>query len=90
MISSQAQASIVAADIATIPAISVTTNDDLATAMSLINDNGIERLPVVRENDETNTVAPAAFTAETADVYVSLTLTDDDRVILAAAEREVA
>jgi CIC family chloride channel protein len=39
---------VIARDIATIPAISVTTGDNLDLALRLIDDNGIERLPVVR------------------------------------------
>ncbi len=42
---------VIARDIATIPAISVTTEDNLATALTLINENAIERLPVVRDGD---------------------------------------
>ncbi len=42
---------VIAKDIATIPALYVTTIDNLATAMSLINDNGIERLPVVQDGN---------------------------------------
>jgi CIC family chloride channel protein len=38
---------IITRDLATIPAISVTTEDNLDTALTLINENGIERLPVV-------------------------------------------
>jgi CIC family chloride channel protein len=38
---------IITRDLATIPAISVTTADNLDTALNLINENGIERLPVV-------------------------------------------
>lgn len=38
---------VIARDLATIPAISVTPEDNLADAMSLINDNGVERLPVI-------------------------------------------
>jgi chloride channel protein, CIC family len=38
---------VIARDIATIPAIFATTRDNLAKALALINDNGIERLPVV-------------------------------------------
>ena len=43
---------IIARDIATIPAISVTTDDNLDTALGLIDDNGIERLPVIRKGDD--------------------------------------
>jgi chloride channel protein, CIC family len=42
---------IIARDIATIPAISVTTSDNLDEALRLIDDNGIERLPVIRGED---------------------------------------
>ncbi len=42
---------VIARDIATIPAISVTTEDNLAKALALIDENGIERLPVVRDGD---------------------------------------
>ncbi len=42
---------IIARDIATIPAISVTTEDNLAKALMLIDENGIERLPVMRDGD---------------------------------------
>jgi CIC family chloride channel protein len=42
---------VIAEDIATIPAISVTQEDNLAHALGLINDNGIERLPVVSASD---------------------------------------
>ena len=42
---------VIARDIATIPAISVTTEDNLAKALTLINDNAIERLPVFRDGD---------------------------------------
>ncbi len=38
---------VIARELATVPAISVTAEDNLATAMSLINDNNIERLPVI-------------------------------------------
>lgn len=41
---------VIARDIATIPAISVTTRDNLAQALTLINDNGIERLPVISDD----------------------------------------
>ncbi len=40
---------VIVKDIATIPAISVKTEDNLAKALTLINENGIERLPVVRD-----------------------------------------
>ncbi len=43
---------VIARDIATIPAISVTTADNLDTALRLIDDNGIERLPVVRGGED--------------------------------------
>ena len=42
---------VIARDIATIPAISVTPGDNLATALQLINQNGIEHLPVTRETN---------------------------------------
>ncbi len=42
---------VIVRDIATIPAISVTTEDNLAKALALINENGIERLPVVRSGE---------------------------------------
>ena len=42
---------VIARDLATIPAISVTADDNLADAMSLINDNGVERLPVIGLKD---------------------------------------
>ncbi len=42
---------VIARDIATIPAISVTTEDNLAKALTLIDENAIERVPVVREGD---------------------------------------
>jgi chloride channel protein, CIC family len=38
---------VIARDIATIPAISVTTEDNLAKALRLVHDNAVERLPVV-------------------------------------------
>jgi CIC family chloride channel protein len=38
---------VIARDVATIPAISVTTEENLGTALTLMNDNTIERLPVV-------------------------------------------
>ncbi|MDQ7782410.1 MAG: chloride channel protein [Desulfomonilaceae bacterium] len=38
---------VIARDLGTIPAISVTPGDDLAVALTLINDNEIERLPVI-------------------------------------------
>lgn len=41
---------VIARDIATIPAISVTIRDNLAQALTLINDNGIERLPVISDD----------------------------------------
>jgi CIC family chloride channel protein len=47
---------VVAKDIATIPAISVTTADNLAKALALIHDNGIERLPVTLYGDTANKV----------------------------------
>ncbi len=42
---------VIARDIATIPAISVTTEDNLGKALTLIDENAIERLPVVRDGD---------------------------------------
>lgn len=42
---------VIARDIATIPAIAVTPGDNLATALQLINQNGIEHLPVIRGAD---------------------------------------
>ena len=48
---------IIARDIATIPEISVTTEDNLAQALMLIDENGIERLPVMRDGDHPNEVA---------------------------------
>lgn len=42
---------VIARDIATIPAISVTPGDNLATSLQLINQNGIEHLPVIRGAD---------------------------------------
>ncbi len=47
---------IIARDIATIPAIYVTMDDNLATALSLINAHEIERLPVVRSGDDVKKV----------------------------------
>lgn len=47
---------VVARDIATIPAISVTTRDNLATALALIHDNAIERLPVTQDGDRASKV----------------------------------
>lgn len=47
---------VIARDIATIPAIAVTTDDNLATALTLIQDNGIERLPVLRYGDRSRQV----------------------------------
>ncbi len=38
---------VIAGDLATIPAISVTPGDNLADSMRLINANGVERLPVI-------------------------------------------
>ena len=43
---------VIVKDIATTPAISVTTEDNLAKALKLINENAIERLPVVRDGDD--------------------------------------
>jgi CIC family chloride channel protein len=42
---------VIARDIATIPAIAVTMEDNLAKALALIQENGIERLPVLREKE---------------------------------------
>jgi chloride channel protein, CIC family len=42
---------IIARDIATIPAIAVTTEENLDTALNLVNENGIERLPVIRQGE---------------------------------------
>ena len=42
---------VIARDIATVPAISVTPDDNLATSLQLINQNGIEHLPVIRGAD---------------------------------------
>ena len=47
---------IIARDIATIPAISVNTEDNLAKALDFINDNDIERLPVISPHAETGKV----------------------------------
>lgn len=47
---------VIARDLGTLPAISVTTEDDLATALTLINDNGIERLPVVASGEDSGKV----------------------------------
>jgi chloride channel protein, CIC family len=47
---------IIARDIATIPAISVNTEDNLVRALDFINDNDIERLPVVAPHAETGKV----------------------------------
>ncbi len=47
---------IIARDIATIPAIYVTMDDNLATALSLIDAHEIERLPVVRNGEEVQRV----------------------------------
>jgi CIC family chloride channel protein len=47
---------VIARDIATIPAISVTIEDNLDKALRLIDDNGIERLPVVRGADNAKKV----------------------------------
>ena len=47
---------VIARDIATIPAIAVTTDDNLATALTLIQDNGIERLPVLRYGDRSRQI----------------------------------
>jgi CIC family chloride channel protein len=43
---------VIAKDLATIPAVYVTGEDDLAKALWLVNDNAIERLPVVRGGDD--------------------------------------
>jgi CIC family chloride channel protein len=42
---------VIARDIATIPAISVTPGDNLATALQLIDQNGVGHLPVIRGAD---------------------------------------
>jgi chloride channel protein, CIC family len=42
---------VIARDIATIPAISVMQEDSLDKALALINENGIERLPVIRDGE---------------------------------------
>ncbi len=47
---------VIARDLGTIPAISVTDRDNLAVAFALINDNGIERLPVVADHGESRKV----------------------------------
>jgi chloride channel protein, CIC family len=47
---------VIARDIATIPAISVTTADNLDKALRLIDENGIERLPVVSGEDNSKKV----------------------------------
>jgi CIC family chloride channel protein len=47
---------IIVRDIATIPAIYVSMEDNLATALSLIDTHGIERLPVVLNGEETKKV----------------------------------
>jgi chloride channel protein, CIC family len=47
---------VIARDLATIPAIAVTTEDNLAKALTLINENGIERLPVTRDGERPTTV----------------------------------
>lgn len=47
---------VIARDIATIPAISVTEDDNLATALNLINDNSIERLPVTASHGDSRRV----------------------------------
>lgn len=47
---------VIARDLGTIPAISVSTDDDLATALTLINDNGVERLPVVQSGESSGKV----------------------------------
>ena len=44
------------ADIATTPAVSITPLDNLGTALSLINDNDIRSLPVIRADDDASTV----------------------------------
>lgn len=46
----------VAADIATIPAVSVSTEDNLASALSLINDNNVQSLPVTGPTKDSKTV----------------------------------
>lgn len=47
---------VIARDLGTIPAIAVTLEDNLATALSLINDNGVERLPVIASGDKAQKV----------------------------------
>ncbi len=47
---------VIARDLGTTPAISVTSGDDLATALTLINDNGIERLPVIGDDGNSKKV----------------------------------
>ena len=42
---------VIARDIATIPAISVTPGDNLATALQLVDQNGVGHLPVIRGAD---------------------------------------
>lgn len=47
---------IVARELATVPAIAVTTEDHLADALALMNENGIERLPVITAEDPSKRV----------------------------------
>ncbi|MEJ2715694.1 MAG: CBS domain-containing protein [Deltaproteobacteria bacterium] len=47
---------VIARDLATIPAISVTADENLATALMLMNDNTIERLPVVTDGEDSRKV----------------------------------
>jgi len=47
---------VIARDIATIPAIAVTTEDNLAKALTLIDENAIERLPVVIDGESPQNV----------------------------------
>ena len=47
---------VIARDLGTLPAISVTTEDNLADALTLIDDNGIERLPVTAADEQAGKV----------------------------------
>ncbi len=47
---------VVVSDIATTPAISITPEDNLAAALSLINENDIGSLPVIRNDGDTKSV----------------------------------
>ena len=47
---------VIARDIATIPAIAVTTGDNLDEALRLIEENGFTRLPVVKSEDKSGKV----------------------------------